>query len=139
MRGRAGRGLVAACLALSLAGCKAGLFGAEPPPVAAPRAGPVRPADRDHAKLVAAFGGEVRSPPLTAFLSEVAGRVVPATDRPDQAYQITILDSPAVNAFALPSGRLYVTRGLLGLANDTDEIAAVLAHEIGRASCRERV
>jgi predicted Zn-dependent protease len=136
MRARAGRGLAAACLALSLAGCKTGLFGAEPPPVAAPRAGPVRPADRDHAKLVAAFGGEVRSAPLTAFLSEVAGRVVPATDRPDQTYQITILDSPAVNAFALPSGRLYVTRGLLALANDTDEIAAVLAHEIAHVTLR---
>ena len=48
-----------------------------------------------------------------------------ASERPSEAYQVTILNSPVVNAFALPNGRLYVTRGLLALANDTAEVAAV--------------
>ena len=57
-------------------------------------------------------------------------RLVAASDRPDLAYKITILNSPAVNAFALPSGQLYVTRGLLGLANDSAEFASVMSHEM---------
>lgn len=98
-----------------------------------------RPADAEHAKLVAAFGGEYRAPQLKALLSEVTTSLVPATERPDEAYQVTVLDSPVVNAFALPNGRLYVTRGLAALANDTAEIAAVLAHEIAHVTLRHAV
>ena len=54
-------------------------------------------------------------------------------------YEITILNSPVVNAFALPNGRLYVTRGLLALANDTSEIASVLAHEIAHVTAQHAV
>src|SRR6185437_6996831 len=52
------------------------------------------------------------------------------SDRPDQAYKVTILNSGAVNAFALPTGQLYVTRGLIALANDTSELSSVLSHEM---------
>ena len=48
----------------------------------------------------------------------------------------TILNSPAVNAFALPSGQLYVTRGLIALANDTSELASVLSHEMAHVIAR---
>lgn len=142
MRGRRRigvRGIAVACAALTLAGCMGGPSGAPgPSPSArAPRtAGPTREAEGDHAKLVAAFGREHRAPPLKALLSEVAARIATATERPDEAYQITILDSPTINAFALPSGRLYVTRGLLALANDTAEVAAVLAHEVAHVTLR---
>ncbi len=95
-----------------------------------------RPGDRDHTRLVAAFGGEVRAPALQALLADTAGRLVAASDRPSETYQVTILNSPVINAFALPSGRLYVTRGLLALANDTAEIAAVLSHEIAHVALR---
>jgi predicted Zn-dependent protease len=108
-----------------------------PTSAGAPRtAGPTRQADREHAKLVAAFGGEHQAPAMRALLSETAARIVSATERPNETYQITILDSPVVNAFVLPSGRLYVTRGLLALANDTSEIAAVLAHEVAHVTLR---
>ncbi|WP_292239845.1 M48 family metalloprotease, partial [Mesorhizobium sp.] len=53
---------------------------------------------------------------------------------PTQTYRITILNSPNVNAFALPGGYLYVTRGLLALANDSSELAAVIAHEMGHVT-----
>src|SRR5919107_870715 len=92
--------------------------------------------DRDHQRLVAAFGGEGRAPQLQRLLTDVTNRLVMATDRPDEAYQVTILNSPVVNAFALPNGRLYVTRGLLALANDASEIAAVLSHEIAHVTLR---
>jgi predicted Zn-dependent protease len=110
-------------------------FGGTSLPANAPRViGPDR--DRDHVRLVAAFGGEGRAPQLQKLLSDAVNRLVMATDRPDEAYQVTILNSPVVNAFALPNGRLYVTRGLLALANDTSEVAAVLSHEIAHVTLR---
>lgn len=92
--------------------------------------------DADHAQLVASFGGEYRAPTTLRLISEVADRLVRATERPDETYAVTLLDSGVINAFALPSGRLYVTRGLLALATDTSEIAAVLAHEIAHVTLR---
>jgi predicted Zn-dependent protease len=127
---------------LWLAACAADQTGAlvtptSPLPPATPRVlGGDAGSEREHARLVAAFGGEYRSAPALAFVSEVTRKLVASTDRPDEAYRVTILDSPSVNAFALPSGRLYVTRGLLGLANDTSELAAVLAHEIAHVTLR---
>ncbi len=110
-------------------------FGGTTLPANAPRVlGPDR--DRDHVRLVSAFGGEGRAPQLQKLLSDAVNRLVMATDRPDEAYQVTILNSPVVNAFALPNGRLYVTRGLLALANDTSEVAAVLSHEIAHVTLR---
>jgi predicted Zn-dependent protease len=58
------------------------------------------------------------------------------SDRPDIQYRVTILNSPIVNAFALPAGYLYVSRGLLGLAGNEAEVAGVLAHEIGHVTAR---
>jgi predicted Zn-dependent protease len=92
--------------------------------------------DADHAKLVASFGGEYQAPATLRMITEVTDRLVRATERPDETYKVTLLDSPVINAFALPNGRLYVTRGLLALATDTSEIAAVLAHEIAHVTLR---
>ncbi len=129
-------------MAASLAGCAgdqtsslASSLGALPAEV--PRiTGLERSAEREHARLVAAFGGEYSAEEAQRVLSDITARLVPATDRPDESYRVTLLDSPAVNAFALPSGRLYATRGLLALANDTAEVAAVLAHEIAHVTVR---
>jgi predicted Zn-dependent protease len=139
---RVGRAAVGS-LALWVAGCAIEQTGAlvapvNPLPAATPRvvgrdgAG----SEREHARLVAAFGGEYRAREAQALLSEVTSKLVASTERPDEAYQVTILDSPTVNAFALPSGRLYVTRGLLALANDTSELAGVMAHEIAHVTLR---
>ena len=84
----------------------------------------------EHARIVAAHGGIYHDDKLEQTVARVVGRIVAASEQPDQGYRITILNSPAVNAFALPGGHLYVTRGLLALANDSSEVAAVLAHEM---------
>jgi predicted Zn-dependent protease len=132
--------LGALLLAALIAGCAGDQDASSllaPVPAAAPRTtGLERQAGREHARLVAAFGGEYGAPEAKRLLAEVSARLSPATDRPDETYEITLLNSPVPNAFALPSGRLYVTRGLLALANDTAEIAAVLAHEIAHVSLR---
>lgn len=89
------------------------------------------PAQRqEHERLVASYGGTYDDPKLEAMVQEVVTRLVAASERPDLRYRVTILNSPAVNAFALPNGSLYITRGLLALASDNSEIASVLAHEM---------
>jgi predicted Zn-dependent protease len=88
----------------------------------------------EHSRIVAAYGGVFHDAKVEQMLVPVVSRIVAASDRPDIAYRITILNSPAINAFALPGGYLYVTRGLLALASDSSEVAAVLAHEMGHIS-----
>ncbi|MBS7537917.1 M48 family metalloprotease [Ancylobacter lacus] len=89
------------------------------------------PAQRkEHERLVASYGGSYDDPKLQALIQNTVTRLVAASERPDLRYRVTILNSPAVNAFALPNGSLYVTRGLLALANDTSELASVLSHEM---------
>jgi predicted Zn-dependent protease len=128
---------ILALLAAGLLAACSSFVGSSQLPSDAPRiVGAERNRDRDHERLVAAFGGEARAPQAQRLLSDISKRLIEAGDRPDESFQITILNSPAVNAFALPNGRLYVTRGLLALANDTSEIAAVLSHEIAHVTLR---
>jgi predicted Zn-dependent protease len=91
---------------------------------------------REHQRVLTAYGGAYEDPKLQAKLAGVVDRLVAASDRPDLAYKVTILNSPSVNAFALPSGQLYVTRGLLGLANDSSEFASVMSHEMAHVVAR---
>ncbi len=67
---------------------------------------------------------------LLAYVEAIGQRIARAASRPDATFQFHILDSPEPNAFALPGGYIYVSRGLLVLTNSEDELANVLAHEI---------
>ncbi len=95
--------------------------------------------DPEHDRIVASYGGVYDDPAAAQAVARAVGRIVAASDDPSQSYRITILNSPAVNAFALPSGNLYVTRGLIGLADDTSEVAAVIAHEMAHVTARHAV
>jgi len=86
--------------------------------------------EKEHERILASYGGIYDDPKLESLVSKTVDRLVAASDRPDQAYKVTILNSGAVNAFALPTGQLYVTRGLIALANDTSELSSVLSHEM---------
>ena len=99
-------------------------------------------AEREHERILSSYGGAYDDPKLEALIGKTVDRLVAASDRPDQAYKVTILNSGAVNAFALPTGQLYVTRGLIALASDTSELSSVLSHEMAHvlakhASIRE--
>ncbi|MEQ1952724.1 M48 family metalloprotease [Mesorhizobium sp. CN2-181] len=87
-----------------------------------------------HPRILATYGGEYSDPKLERMVAKVVGSLTTVSDNPTQSYRITILNSPNVNAFALPGGYLYVTRGLLALANDSAELAAVIAHEMGHVT-----
>jgi predicted Zn-dependent protease len=81
-----------------------------------------------------AFGGVYYAPATEAFLDGVLVRLAPTPEPAAQPYHVTLLNSPVVNAFALPSGDIFITRGLLALAADSSEIAAVMAHEIAHVT-----
>ncbi|MEX0841257.1 MAG: M48 family metalloprotease, partial [Xanthobacteraceae bacterium] len=93
-------------------------------------------AQREHARILATYGGEYDNPRLQGLVEHTVERLVAASERPDLHYRVTILNSPSVNAFALPTGQLYVTRGLAALANDTAELASVLSHEMSHVIAR---
>jgi predicted Zn-dependent protease len=95
--------------------------------------------DPEHTRIVASYGGQYDDANAARAVARAVGRLVAASDDPSQSYRITLLNSPVVNAFALPSGNLYVTRGLLALANDTSEVAAVIAHEMAHVTAKHAV
>ena len=91
---------------------------------------------REHPRIVAAYGGVYEDRQAEIMVARIVGRLLAAANQPNAKYQITILDTSEVNAFALPGGYIYVTRGILALASDTSELAAVLAHEIAHVTLR---
>lgn len=91
---------------------------------------------REHARILASYGGAYENPRLQAMIEKTVERLVAASERPDLKYRVTMLNSPAINAFALPNGHLYISRGLVALANDKAELASVLAHEMGHVIAR---
>ena len=92
------------------------------------------PRNSEHARLIATYGGVYSDAGVERAVAKVVGRLVAASDDPARSYRLTILNSPTVNAFALPSGDLFITRGLLALANDESELAAVIAHEMAHVT-----
>jgi predicted Zn-dependent protease len=136
----AGAGILLA--ALLLAGC------ASSPPTLAPQAAAAPPTSktaeadmapavlREHQRILATYGGAYDDPRLQAMIEKTVERLVAASERPDLHYRVTMLNSQSINAFALPTGQLYVTRGLVALANDESELASVLAHEMGHVIAR---
>jgi len=76
---------------------------------------------------------------LLAYVREVGNKMAEVSHRPDLEYQFYIIDSPEINAFALPGGYVYVNRGLLTFMNSEADLAAVLAHEIGHITARHAV
>jgi predicted Zn-dependent protease len=92
--------------------------------------------EREHARILASYGGAYDNAKMQSLIEKTVDRLVAASERPDLKYKVTILNSPAINAFALPNGQLYITRGLVALANDKAELASVLAHEMGHVIAR---
>jgi predicted Zn-dependent protease len=94
-----------------------------------------RAADQDVKKQYALYDENG----LAAYVSEVGQRVASLSHRPGLAYRFTLLDSTEINAFALPGGFIYVTRGIVAFLNSEAELAAVLGHEVGHVTARHSV
>ena len=94
-------------------------------------------AAQQHPQIVAEFGGE-ETGARSAYVRNVGARVASQSNISGggNAFRITTLNSPVMNAFAVPGGYLYITRQLLGLMNDEAELASVLGHEAGHIAAR---
>jgi predicted Zn-dependent protease len=92
----------------------------------------------NHPKIIAQYG-RYDDETLQAYVQQVGDRLANVSHRKDLIYRFTVLDSPVINAFALPGGYIYITRGLMAYLDSEAELAAVLGHEIGHVTARHGV
>jgi predicted Zn-dependent protease len=90
----------------------------------------------EHPKILKQYGGELEDPRLRAYVDGVGQRLAQHSELPELKFTFTVLNSDITNAFALPGGYIYVSRGLLSLASNEAELAGVLGHEIGHVTAR---
>ncbi len=91
---------------------------------------------REHPKILKKFGGQYKDRDLAAYVHRIGRSLSRVSEAPELPYVFTVLNDDKVNAFALPGGYVYITRGLLALADNEAEMAGVLAHEIGHIAAR---
>ncbi|MFC1749213.1 M48 family metalloprotease [Pseudomonadota bacterium] len=91
-----------------------------------------------HADIIREYG-LYDAPELQAYVQQIGEALAEKSHRGGLAFKFTVLDSTQVNAFALPGGYIYITRGLLAYLNSEAELAAVLGHEIGHVTARHGV
>ncbi|MEZ5934891.1 MAG: M48 family metalloprotease [Alphaproteobacteria bacterium] len=89
-----------------------------------------------HPQILQQFGGEYDDPKLRAYVDQIGQGLKTVSELPDLDFTFTLLNSDVVNAFALPGGYVYISRGLLALAENEAEVAGVMAHEIGHVTAR---
>ncbi len=94
-----------------------------------------RDADRD----IVASMGLVEDEALQRYVHELGTRMAARSERPDLPWTFRVLDDPIVNAFALPGGYIYMTRGIMAHFTSEAELAGVLGHEIGHVTARHGV
>jgi predicted Zn-dependent protease len=94
---------------------------------------------RAGAAAVAATVGLVPDVPLQSYVDRIGQTLSARTERPALDWQFRVVDDAAVNAFALPGGYIFVTRGLLSHLNSEAELASVLGHESGHVAARHSV
>ena len=80
--------------------------------------------------------GLVRDPKLVGYVEAIGKRLAAESPRRDVPYHFAVADMAEANAFALPGGFVYVSRGLVTMANSEDELANVIGHEIGHVAAR---
>ncbi|MEE3000887.1 MAG: M48 family metalloprotease [Pseudomonadota bacterium] len=96
----------------------------------------IRIGREEHAKILKSFGGRYDDETLASYVSRIGNQLAAKSELPNLKWTFTVLNSPVINALALPGGYVYVTRGLMALASNEAELAGVLAHEIGHITAR---
>ena len=90
----------------------------------------------EHEKIIIQFGGEYKNKKLKNYIESLGNFLVSTSELSEKKFTFTILDTPIINAFALPGGYIYVTRGLIYLCQNEAQLAGVIAHEIGHVTAR---
>jgi predicted Zn-dependent protease len=94
---------------------------------------------REAASSIRPTIGLVDNPALQSYVHQIGTREAASSERPNLPWQFHVVDDPSPNAFALPGGFIYVTRGMLSLMTSEAELAGVLGHEIGHVTARHSV
>ena len=129
---------VAIALALALANCATNPATGNPNLVTMSEAQEVAVGRSEDGKVRKQYG-VYEDTTLQQYVNEIGRRLAKASHRPELEYQFLVLDSPEVNAFALPGGYIYITRGLMAYLGSEAELAAVLGHELGHVTARHSV
>lgn len=85
------------------------------------------------------FGGPYKDEALQSYVSALGTKLAEKSHRNNLIYHFMVLDTPIINAFALPGGYIYITRGMLAYLQSEGELAAILGHEIGHVTARHAV
>ncbi|WP_135080032.1 M48 family metalloprotease [Terasakiella sp. SH-1] len=91
---------------------------------------------QEHPKILRQYGGAYDHEAISKYVDDLGQRLAKVSELPNLKWTFTVLDDPIINAFALPGGYIYISRGLIGLAENEAELAAVLGHEIGHVTAR---
>jgi predicted Zn-dependent protease len=94
---------------------------------------------KEGAEQVKAQFGLVDDPALQRYVSDIGLALARKSERPELPWEFHVVDDPTVNAFALPGGYIFVTRGILAHMENEAELASVLGHEIGHVTYRHSV
>ena len=91
---------------------------------------------QSHEEVIHQYGVYNEKPELNQLVETTGKRLAAISDRPNLPWHFTIIDTPMVNAMALPGGYIYITRGMMERINSEDELAGVLGHEITHVTAR---
>jgi len=91
---------------------------------------------REYDPQISEMYGVYNDEALTKYVDDLGQKMVKISHRSKLAFDIKVMDSPVINAFAVPGGYLYITRGILAYLNSEAELAGVMGHEIGHVTAR---
>ena len=128
----------AACLALALCGCAVNPVTQRSDFVLMSEEQEIALGARSHGQIMRQYRA-YDDAALQAVVTRIGRQLAAVSHRSHLDFHFTVLDSPEVNAFALPGGHIYITRGIIAYMNSLEELAGVLGHEIGHVTARHGV
>ncbi|QQE12081.1 M48 family metalloprotease [Planctomycetota bacterium] len=87
-------------------------------------------------KLVKQLGGEIPSPSIRTYVTNLGDKLAAVSEQPDLDWEFFVVNDEIINAFALPGGKVFVTRGMLEQLTNEAQLAGILGHEIGHVTAR---
>ena len=87
-------------------------------------------------QFLQSYGGEIPDPQIQSYVSDLGQRLAAVSERPDLPWEFHAVNSEVINAFALPGGKIFITRGLISQMNNEAQLAGVLGHEVGHVTAQ---
>jgi len=96
----------------------------------------IRLGDQSEPKFLKEYGGEIPNPRIVNYVRNLGRRLAAVSERPKLPWRFHAVDSDVINAFSLPGGKIFITRGLMARLNNEAQLAGVLGHEIGHVTAQ---